>query len=230
MCLLSLAAFCTVVLVGLARCDAEEPVAAARSAEWQALLGEDAKDQWRGYRKEGWPAGWKLADGVLYRDTGGDDLMTVEQFDDFELRLEWKISSKGNSGIMYRVSVGDKAPYLTGPEYQILDDSGHKDGQDNKTSSAALYGLYARQGGKLQPVGEWNKTRIVVKGNHVEHWLNSEKVVECEMNSSDWEQRVSHSKFAKWLKFGKNKIGHVVLQDHNDPVWYRNIQIRKIKK
>ena len=197
---------------------------------WEMMLGKGAEKLWRGYREKGWPKGWKFEDGVLCRMEGGDDLMSVKHYSDFELQLEWKISSGGNSGIMYRVSDGDSAPYLTGPEYQILDDAKHQDGKNSSTSAAALYGLYARSSGKPKPAGEWNRARIVLQGNHVQHWLNGVKVVDCEIGSSDWNERVMNSKFAEWKKFAKNKTGHLVLQDHGDLVWYRNIKVRKLGK
>ena len=223
------AVYFSLALFGLSRCKAAELAVAPVSQEWKSLLGEDARTQWRGYRKPAWPEGWKLEEGVLHRHAGGDDLMTVGQFDNFELRLEWKISPKGNSGIMYRVSEGDKASCFSGPEYQILDDLAHDDGKTNNTSAASLYALYARTGGELLPVGKWNKTRILVAGNHLQHWLNGKKVVECEIDSPDWNERLAKSKFADWPKFGRNRTGHIVLQDHNDPVWYRNIQIRPLQ-
>ena len=224
-----IACICFLPLICLPSWGAAKPAEDPADQQWQALLGENAQKQWRGYGKEGWPEGWKLEEGILHRHAGGGDLMTVGKFANFELRLEWKISPKGNSGIMYRVSKGDAAAYFSGPEYQILDDSGHKDGKNDKTSAATLYALYARSGGKLRPVGKWNKTRIVVAGNHVQHWLNDQKVVEFEIDSPDWNERVAKSKFAEWPNFGKNKTGHIVLQDHGDPVWYRNIQVRSLK-
>lgn len=202
--------------------------AVAEQEGFVSLLEGDAQAQWRGYDDEKWPSGWVLENGVLFRAKGGDDMMTVDEFGDFELRLEWKISPGGNSGIMYRVSTGDKAPYYSGPEYQILDNKRHHDGKNLKTSAAALYALYAPSRDVTKPVGQWNEARIVVQGNHVEHWLNGVQVVTCEIGSDDWNHRVAESKFAKWPKFGKNRRGHLVLQDHGDAVWYRNIRIRRL--
>ena len=151
--------------------------------------------------------------------------MTREEFDDFTLELDWKISSGGNSGIMYRVATGDTAPYYSGPEYQILDSSRHADGKSRLTSAGALYGLYPSPADCEKPAGEWNSAKIVVQGKHIEHWLNGRKIVDCEIGSDDWARRVAQSKFATWEKFGKMARGHIVLQDHGDQVWYRNIRI-----
>lgn len=197
-------------------------------AEFINLLDNNAKKHWRGYKDESWPKSWKLEDGVLQRVGDGGDIMTVDQYSDFELRLEWKISPGGNSGIIYRVSTGDKAPYVTGIECQVLDDDKHQDGKNVLTSAASLYGLYARSEQATKPVGEWNDARVVVRGNHVEHWLNGKKLVDCEIGSDDWNERLAKSKFADWPKFAKNRRGHIALQDHFDPVWYRNIRIKRL--
>ncbi len=192
------------------------------------LLADGGEQHWRGYRKEGWPEGWKVEDGVLSWVASGDDLMTKAHYDNFDFRLEWKIDPGSNSGIMYRVSDGMDAPWLTGPEYQILDDETHADGKSPKTSAAALYGLYAASEPAAKPVGEWNETRIVVQGNSVEHWLNGKKVVEAQIGSDDWLMSVTRSKFRTMKRFGKNSDGHIVLQDHGDPVWFRNVRIKKL--
>lgn len=180
---------------------------------------------WQAYEGTDVPSGWVIREESLFRESGGGDLMTKEEFGDFELELEWKISSGGNSGIMYRVGTGDSAPYESGPEYQILDSQRHADGKSRLTSAGALYGLYPSPAECEKPAGQWNATKIVVKGNHIEHWLNGQKVVDCELGSDDWTQRVTHSKFAAWPRFGRLARGHIVLQDHGDPVWYRNIRI-----
>lgn len=197
---------------------------------WVDLLGEDHRQQWRGYKSETWPEGWAVADGVLSRTEGGDDLMTAQEYNDFELRFEWKISPGGNSGVMVHVSTGDDAPYYTGPEYQILDNAGHPDGGKADTSAGSLYALYAPDEDVTRPVGEWNSARIVVRGNHVEHWLNGHKVVDCRVGSDDWKERVAKSKFADWPKFAQNHEGTIALQDHGNPVWFREIRIRDLSE
>ena len=181
------------------------------------------------YKEDKWPQGWEVKDGVLARTEAGGDIMTKATYKDFRFTLEWKISKNGNSGIMYRVRSGDDAPYLSGPEYQVLDNVGHPNGKDKLTSAAALYGLYAPEKDWTKPVGEWNKAKIVVRGNRVRHWLNGHKTVDCEMGSDDWNKRISQSKFKDWKQFAKSAEGHIVLQDHGDLVWYRNISVKPLQ-
>ena len=195
------------------------------------LFDGKSLDAWRGYKKEKIGKGWKVADGVLEFDgSGGGDIVTKEEFENFELTLEWKVSEGANSGIMYRVTMGDGAPYLSGPEYQILDDAKHRDGKNTKTSAAALYGLYEAKDKKLVEVGKWNTAKIVQVGNKVEHWLNGKKVVSAEIGSDDWKKKVAGSKFKNWKKFGASAKGRIALQDHGDKIWFRNIKIKKLKK
>ena len=211
------------------------------SGDWKAERANQAKsetenafdgttlDSFRGYTEEAIGSGWKIEDGALYLDgTKSGDIITKQEFGNFELEFEWKISEGGNSGVMYRVTLGDRKPYLTGPEYQILDDDKHKDGKLASHRSGSLYALYEPQNKTLKPVGQWNTSKIVLNGNSVEHWLNGNKVVEAELGSDDWNAKVADSKFKTWEKFGKNKKGHISFQDHGNPVWYRNIRIKEL--
>ena len=221
--------FSIVVAIGTANsCGPLLSSSHAADHRWVDLLGEDHEELWRGYKQEGWPKGWQVKQGVLSRTKGGDDIMTAAKYEDFELQLEWKISEKGNSGILYRVRKGDDAAYFSGPEYQVLDNQGHGNGTDPLTSAASLYGLYAPEKDWTKPVGEWNKTRIVVRGDHVEHWLNGKQTVDCKIGSADWKKRVEGSKFKAWEQFAKSAEGHIALQDHGNPVWYRNIRVREL--
>ena len=203
---------------------------ATREPETIVLFDGKSLDQFRGYHKEEIGEGWKAEDGVLYFDgtKGSGDILTKQEFENFVLEFEWKISEGGNSGVMYRVSLGDKAPYFSGPEYQVLDDSKHRDGKKPSTSSGALYALYVPQNKKLNAVGEWNTSKIVLKGKKVEHWLNGTKVVDAEIDSADWKTKVEASKFKKWEKFGKNNKGHICFQDHGNKVWYRSITVEPL--
>ncbi len=145
------------------------------------------------------PDGWRIADGTLTKDGHAGDLITKDQFGDFELELEWRIGRAGNSGIFYRGiedpdfngKPNDDRIYTTGPEYQLLDDLEAADNKTRLTCAAAAYGLYPSPAGHLKPVGEWNAARIVAKGAHVEHWLNGFKMVEYELWSPDWEAKVA---------------------------------------
>jgi hypothetical protein len=209
-------------------------VLAADSVEegFTNLTDSDARDHWLGYGMDAaentWPANWEFADGVLHAKGGGNDLKTRDEFGDFDLRFDWKISPKGNSGVMYRVSQETDPAYFTGPEYQVIDDVGNEDAVSPDTSSASCYALYAPNKQMAKPAREWNEGRIIVKDNHVEHYLNGEKVTEYKLGSDDWNKRVAGSKFGEWKKFGKNSQGVIDLQDHGNEVWYRNVRIKKL--
>jgi len=179
---------------------------------------------------------WIVEDGVIkcnsnpeFQSAGQHSIVTVEQYGDFELQLEFKITENGNSGIMYHVSQDPKykTDYETGPEYQVLDDNQDPNRANNKRL-ASSYDMYAPADDKpFKGVGEWNLARIVYNQGHVEHWLNGIKVLEFEEGSEDWKQRVAASKWAAMPDYAKFNIGHISLQDHGDEVWYRNIRIRR---
>ena len=199
-------------------------------AGWRSLFDGRSADQWRAYRGDSLPGGWQVVDGALTRVAAAGDIVTREQFQDFELALEWKVEPGGNSGIFYHVA---EAPELetvwqSGPEFQVLDDARHPDGRRPETSAGACYGLYPAPRGAVRPAGEWNATRIVVQGTHVEHWLNGQRVVAYELGSRDWEDRVERSKFARFPRYGRERSGHIALQDHGDWVAYRNIRARPL--
>jgi hypothetical protein len=183
---------------------------------------------WRGYKQPHAPAGWTVQDGMIVRTTGGGDLITENDFANFELRLDWKISPGGNSGIFYRGTEEYEAIYWSAPEMQILDDAVHADGRNRLTSAGSDYGLYAAPEGVVHPAGEWNSVRLIVNGNKVEQWLNGQKVVEYELGSADWTAKVAASKFSQWPGYGKAARGHIGLQDHGDRVWFRNIRIKML--
>jgi hypothetical protein len=180
---------------------------------------------WRAYKTATPPAGWKAVNGELVHDGAGGDLMTVEQYGDFELRLDWKIAKNGNSGIIYRIGDGPY-PWSTGPEFQVLDNAGHKDGQSPLTSAGSNFAVNPPLKDVTRPVGEWNEARLIARGNHVEHWMNGVKLLEYDIGSADWEARVKASKFATRPGYGRVKRGYIALQDHGDVVSYRNIRIK----
>ena len=195
----------------------------------EVLFDGTSLDKFRGYKQKEIGKGWSIVDGTLAFDgSGSGDIITKKEYANFELTFEWKISEGGNSGVMYRVGLGDNAPYLTGVEYQILDNDKHADGKNRSTSAASLYAMYAPGDAMPKKVGQWNSTRIVVNGNQIQHWLNGEKVVEAELGSDDWKKRIAKSKFAKWKKFAKLEKGHIAFQDHGDKVWYRDIRIKSL--
>lgn len=217
-----------------AACSAND---APQPGEWIVLFDGETLDGWRSYGEATARSDWIVEDGAIVLDvdesteeTTGGDLITERQFENFELELEWKISAGGNSGIFFgvREMEGHDVAYLTGVEMQVLDDDNHADGANPETSAGACYALYPPAGDVVRPVGEYNQVRIVVNDGAVEHWLNSRKIVEYEMGSEDWKDRVANSKFADWEHFGRYRSGHIALQDHTDRVWYRNIRIREL--
>lgn len=202
---------------------------AEQAAGWRSLFDGSSTDAWRGYRRQTLPPGWQAVDGELVRVGSGGDIITVDQFGDFELALEWKVGPGGNSGVFYRVTEDAEQSYHTGVEMQVLDDAAHADGGSPLTSAGALYGLYPAPRGVVKPAGEWNSSRIVHRGNHVEHWLNGEKIVDAELWSDDWNRRLAASKFTQWPGFGRAPRGHIGLQDHGDRVAFRNIKVRELR-
>jgi len=196
---------------------------------WRVLFDGTSLDGWRGYRTDKVPSGWNIADGLLAKDGSVGDIVSKDEFGDFELELEWKIAEAGNSGIFYRGTEEYDHIYWSAPEYQLLDDIKAVDNKTRLTCAGAAYALYPSPAGHLKPVGEWNRTRIVAKGSHVEHWLNGVKLLEYELGSPDWEARVKSSKFAMYPNFGRAKKGHIGLQgDHNGALAFRNIRVREI--
>jgi hypothetical protein len=200
-----------------------------KAAGWRLLFDGKSTAGWRAYGADSMPSGWQAVDGSLTRVSRAVDIITRDQFGDFELTLEWKVEPRGNSGIFYRAVEGLEWIYHGAPEYQILDDPGHRDGQNPLTSAGSNYGLYGVPRGVVKPAGEWNSTRIVAKGSHVEHWLNGQKVVEYEQGSPEWARLVDGAKFKAWPQYGKAMRGHIGLQEHGGRVEFRNIKIRELR-
>lgn len=197
-----------------------------RAQGWRLLFDGTSLGGWRGYNRSDMPDGWQAVDGALTRVARAGDIITVEKYRNFEFELEWMVRERGNSGIFYRAIEADVPIYHSAPEMQVLDDERHPDGRSELTSAGANYGLHPAPRGVVRPAGEWNQARIVINGNHVEHWLNGQKIVEYELHSDDWKQRVAASKFVEWPTYGTAAEGHIGLQDHGDWVAFRNIRIR----
>lgn len=201
---------------------------AERSAGWILLFDGRSLDGWRGYNMPSLPEGWAVQDGTLARVGPGGDIITEAEYENFELTFDWKVGTGGNSGVFYRAAEGQELIYHSAPEYQVLDDAHHQDGRNPLTSAGANYALYAAPRGHVKPAGEWNSGRIVVQGNHVEHWLNGTEVVAYELHSDEWKDLVANSKFVAWPAYGMASRGHIGLQDHGDPAWYRNLKLRAL--
>ncbi len=218
----------------------DDVAAKAESSVLYESNGEDFNG-WRGYKMDRVPNSWVIDDGAFHfqatKNDAGEvtsergDIISDLEFDDFELSLEWKIGACGNSGVFYNVVEADEyeRTYHTGPEMQVLDNTCHPDAENGPDRFAgANYALHAPSVDVSKPAGEWNKAKLIVKGNQVEHWLNGSKVVEYELHSEDWKKRVEASKFASMPGYATGEKGHIALQDHEDPVWYRNIKISQL--
>jgi len=204
--------------------------ACAASSPWRPLLEEGAAPAWRGWKSVDLPAGWAVVGGMLSKSGRVDDLVTAQNFGNFELELEWKIGKGGNSGIFYRGTRDYDRIYWSAPEYQLLDDENAEDGKNRLTSTASAYGLYSAPAGAVLPFDHWNKTRLVVNGMHVEHWLNGRKVVEYELQSPDWKGKVSSSKFAAYPNYGLATAGLIGIQgDHPGALAIRRMRIRELR-
>jgi hypothetical protein len=198
-----------------------------RAEGWQLLFDGDTMQGWRGYQQDTVPDGWQALNGAITCVAKAKDLITTETFDDFELQIDWKISHGGNSGIFYRATEVPERIYQHCPEYEIRDNAFWL---DDPYICAACYALYPPSTSAARPVGYWNNGRIVVRGNHVEHWLNGQQVVQYEINSADWKERVKQSKYhQQHPEYGQAKRGHIGVQDYGDYVWYRNVKIRQLK-
>src|SRR5262249_43438774 len=196
---------------------------------WRPLLEDHSAPAWRGWKEPGLPAGWRVEGGVLSKDGKVDDLVTTDSFGNFELELEWKIGKGGNSGIFYRGTREYDHIYWSAPEYQLLDDANTADGKSPLTAAGSDYALYGAPPTVVKPFGEWNKTRLVVRGNHVEHWLNGAKVVQYDFGSEDWKNKVAASKFARYPSYGLARSGLIGIQgDHPGALAIRNMRIREL--
>jgi hypothetical protein len=218
-----------------------------RAAGWTALWNGVDFAGWRGVGLDKIPAGhWTIEDGAIKKLGSGEvprqadgqlvrggDLMTDATYVDFDLKFDWKISPGGNSGVKYNVSEEMSKAYAPehaaiGFEYQVIDDLGNPDVTGPTQATAALYDLVPPHAKTLRPVGEFNASRILFRGNHGEHWLNGAKVVEYDLGTPEMDKRVAASKFRAIPDFAKKRPGHIVLQDHGSAVWFRNLKILKL--
>lgn len=227
----------------------------ARGAEWAAtgavtlspvplnrLSAEEEKDgfvllfdglrieHWRAYRSDVAPAkGWSIRDAALVcaAQGGGGDLVSTNEYGDFDFRFDFRVTPKANSGVMWHVTESNDATYMSGPEYQVIDDAGYGKEIDAKHAVGALYDLVAATNKTARPAGSWNEGRIVVQNGRVKHWLNGMQVVDAPCAGPEWDAMVKASKFRDW-PFNKATKGRLALQDHGDEVAYRNLRVRSL--
>lgn len=206
---------------------------------WQLLFDGTTTTGWHTYGKTGIGKAWKAEDGTLRLDAAskkdwqtaeGGDIVTDKEYENFDLRLEWKIAPNGNSGIMFYVKEEPQYqyPWQTGPEIQVLDNDGHPDAKIARHRAGDLYDLIAVSKETVKPVGEWNSVRIVSNKGKLDGYLNGEHVLNTTMWDDAWRQMIAGSKFKDMPGFGKFQSGKISLQDHGDNVWFRNIKIKTL--
>jgi hypothetical protein len=205
------------------------------SGEWEVLFDGRDLSQWRSVKSEEFPSdAWIIEDGSLVLAQKGGDIVTREKYDEFELVWEFKLTEGANSGIKYFVDTlahqtsGEKV--INGPEFQIIDDYNHpeiKEDPQGLSSTASLYLLYAPENKNLKPAGEWNEGKILSNGRQVEHWLNGTKVLSYERGSKEFLEKMSETKFKDYPGYGQANLGHILLTDHGDKVYFRNIRIKR---
>ncbi|MXV49441.1 DUF1080 domain-containing protein [Pedobacter sp. HMF7647] len=208
---------------------------AKQKAEWVKLFDGKSTAGWHTYGKENAGSAWKVQDGIIYLDgsskEGRGDLVTNKEYSNFDFKYEWKISEKGNSGLIFYVHEDPAkfhSTYSSGPEMQVVDNEGHPDGKIFKHQAADLYDLVPCSKKTVKPVGEWNKAEIISNNGKLEFFLNGTKVVSTTMWDASWEKLVAGSKFKDMPGFGTFKSGKFALQDHGDTVWFRNIMIKEL--
>ena len=210
---------------------------ASKPGKWKKLFDGKTTNGWHTYGKTESNGGWMAMDGTLMTNGKSGDLVTDEEFESFEFEFEFKPTAKGNSGVIYKVIEDSKnPPYFSGPEFQVIDDDGYPPFNDggkmvmisDKQKTGANYDMQPPSEKVAKPAGEWSKGKIIINGNHVEHWLNGIKVVEYEYGSDAWKEQLAKSKFAKWAYATPHAKGKISLQDHGDAVAFRNLRIRTL--
>ena len=208
----------------------------ASDSGWTPLFNGKDLTGWRGYKKENAAdTRWKVMDGMLVLDpgTGQDtrgarDIITTETYDNFDLRWEWKISQGGNSGVKYFV-LEDQTSAI-GHEYQVIDDERHADAKIGPhRQTGAFYDVLQAADRPIKPAGEWNVSEVRVHGINVEHWLNGKKILAYQLDSPALREAIAKSKFKDNKRFGKPQKGHILIQDHGNQVWYRKVEIKRVK-
>jgi len=204
---------------------------------WKLLFNGTSTVGWHTYNKKTFGPAWRIVDGTLFCDStvkipkGEEgDICTEKEYENFDLKYSWKIAKNGNSGVIFLVQESEKlnAPYLSGPEMQVLDNDGHPDGKIHKHRSGDLYDLIASSSEPVHPVGEWNDSEIKLDHGKLSLYLNGVNVVSTTLWDADWDALVKGSKFSQWPTFAKSRKGHIDLQDHHCDVWFRDIKLKTL--
>ena len=200
-------------------------------SDWTILFDGQSVTGMRGYKMDSFPwDSWVIKEGALKTIPGskGVDIISTDIYKDFELELEWKLQSGGNSGIFYFATEDGNFIWQSAPEMQVLDNTAHPDRMRKVTSAGALYDLIAPKNEVVKPLGQFNQVKIISKDNHIEHWLNGQKLLEYEYGSEEMKALIGQSKFKDMPYFAKASSGRVGLQGDHGEVWYKNIRIRKL--
>ncbi|MCB0629513.1 MAG: DUF1080 domain-containing protein [Saprospiraceae bacterium] len=206
----------------------------APTGGWISLFDGQTTKGWHSYRKDYVGNGWKVENGALVLDKGegqeGGDLVSDMEFENYDLRLEWKIAPCGNSGIIFNAQESSdyQYPWQTGPEMQVLDNSCHPDAKIITHRAGDLYDMISCKEETVLPANEWNSVRIRIKNGKGQFWLNGKKIVKFTMFDEEWAKMIADSKFKDMPGFGTFRKGHLVLQDHGDKVWFRNIRVKEL--
>ena len=201
-----------------------------KEAGWELLFDGNVIDKWRVYKRDTM-SGWEVKDGEMVAlGIESADIISKDQFENFELKVDWKVSKGGNSGIFFNVveDTAYSAVYQTGPEYQIVDDYEFPEPLKEWQKAAANYGMHAASKQVSKGANEYNSSMIRVENGHVTHWLNGEQVVEYDLWTPEWEAKIQESKWKEHPDYGKAKSGHLALQDHGNVIWFKNIKVRRL--
>lgn len=204
---------------------------AEKKAGWVLLFNGRDTSGWRSYNHKPHDS-WEVVNGQLHcKKTDVKqraDMITLKQYDNFELTFDWKVDKGANSGVLYHVLETSGPAYVTGPEYQLIDDEGYPEKLEEWQKSGSDYAMHPPSAIAAKPAGEYNHSKIIVKGAHVEHWLNDKKVADFEAWTPEWQQLKEKGKWKDAKDYGMAKKGYIALQDHGGGVWFKNIKLRKI--
>ncbi|RAJ85777.1 uncharacterized protein DUF1080 [Chitinophaga dinghuensis] len=226
----------TAVAIKEIAADTDNVLSDAEKADgWKLLFNGSSKDGWHGYKGKTTDT-WVAEKGLLHclgsatdKSDKRADLTSDSSYDNFELNADWKLAPKGNSGIMYLVSEEFEAPYLSGPEYQIIDDKNFPEKLEDWQKTGANYAMNPPLVAASNPIGEWNHTKIIVNKGHVEHWLNGQKTAEYTMGSPEWKKNKETGKWKDAKGYGMTKKGKIALQDHGSEIWFKNVKVKELK-